>query len=386
MESKKTSKKVFNIISNIIFAIVMVLLVIFMVYGFGSISQNKVPSFFGQSYMWIQSGSMTDTVYSDPYDEESEVISDGFQIGDVVIISQVDTMDIKVGDIIAFYNDRPKDDTVTLTPIEEVATEDIRDISSSASRYSGNRTFHQVMDIEVDEDGYIWFTTKGSHNGSVDSNKVRADYVIGKYTPSALAGILQFISSGVGIIILVVIPSCIVLFLLLLSIIDTIDKMIKKKKEEEAFQDALIQSVNANNSTSTAKKETRVSSYGGLTESSMAGFEREIAKIEKEKANDSQDNKESKNENNIKETKTETEKKVPPKKPTIKKTENIETKVESGQSSDGLNSAEKVESAETKTEEKTKPASKTKAKSIEEKDTKAKTTPPKKPTIKKTDK
>lgn len=288
MEIKSSSKKVLNIISNVFFAIVMVLLVIFMVYGFGSISQDKVPSFFGQSYMWIQSGSMSNPAYSDPYDEESERISDGFQIGDVVVIKQVNTMDIQVGDIIAFYGGSPRDEDYTLTPIEEVSTEDIRDIDASASRYSGSRTFHQVMDIEVDEDGYIWYTTKGTHNGSVDGQKVRADYVIGIYTPSALAGILQFISSPTGIIVLVVVPSCIVLFLLLLSIIDTIDKMIKKKKEEEAFQSALVKSISSN-STSAPKQEVKTSSYGGLTESSMAGFEREMAKIEKENKNASSD-------------------------------------------------------------------------------------------------
>ena len=276
MEIKSSSKKVLNIISNVFFAIVMVLLVIFMVYGFGSISQDKVPSFFGQSYMWIQSTSMSNPVYSDPYNEESELISDGFQVGDVVVIKQVNTKDIQVGDIIAFYRGSPADESVNLTPIEEVADENIRSIDASASRYSGSRTFHQVMDIEVDEDGYIWYTTKGTHNGSVDGQKVRADYVIGIYTPSALAGILQFISSPTGIIVLVVVPSCIVLFLLLLSIIDTIDKMIKKKKEEEAFQSALVKSISSN-STSAPKQEVKTSSYCGLTESSMAGFEREMA-------------------------------------------------------------------------------------------------------------
>lgn len=276
MDKTKT-KKVLNIISNVFFAIVMVFLVIFMVYGFGSISQDKVPSFFGQSYMWIQSGSMSDPVNTDPYDEESELISDGFEVGEVVVIQQVNTSTIQVGDIIAFYTGSPS--SSNLTPIEEADAESILSIDASASRYSGSRTFHQVIDIEVDGEGYIYFTTKGSHNSSPDGTKVRADYVIGVYTPSALAGVLQFISSSTGIIVLVVVPSCIVLFLLLLSIIDTVDKMIKKKKEEEAFQDALVRSISSGNATTT-QPEIKTSSYGGLTESSMAGFEREMAKLE----------------------------------------------------------------------------------------------------------
>ena len=313
MESKKkTWKKVLDIVSNVIFVIVMILLVIFMIYGFGSISQDKVPSFFGQYYMRIASGSMSDPAYRVPGDEDSELIADGFERYDVVIINRVDTKDIQIGDIIAFYESSLNDDEDTFIPVEEADPESIRDIESSGSRYSGSRTFHQVVDIEVDEDGYLWFTTKGTHNTGVDSDKVRADYVIGVYTDSGLAGVLQFMSSTAGIIVLVVVPSCIVLFLLLLSIIDTIDKMIKKKKEEEAFQDALINSVSSSN-VSTASIKKYPTSAGGLSESSMAGFEKEIAKIESER----QAKEQQKAENS-----------TPPKKPEIKKDDAIKSGAE----------------------------------------------------------
>lgn len=313
MESKKkTWKKVLDIVSNVIFVIVMILLVIFMIYGFGSISQDKVPSFFGQYYMRIASGSMSDPAYRVPGDEDSELIADGFERYDVVIINRVDTKDIQIGDIIAFYESSLNYDEDTFIPVEEADPESIRDIESSGSRYSGSRTFHQVVDIEVDEDGYLWFTTKGTHNTGVDSDKVRADYVIGVYTDSGLAGVLQFMSSTAGIIILVVVPSCIVLFLLLLSIIDTIDKMIKKKKEEEAFQDALINSISSSN-VSTASIKKYPTSAGGLSESSMAGFEKEIAKIESErKAKEQQ----------------KAENSTPPKKPEIKKDDAIKSGAE----------------------------------------------------------
>ena len=61
-ESKKKSS-VLNIISNVLFVIVMILLIIFMIYGFGNLSKNKVPSFFGQSYVRIMSGSMAASVF-----------------------------------------------------------------------------------------------------------------------------------------------------------------------------------------------------------------------------------------------------------------------------------------------------------------------------------
>ena len=55
--------KVLNIISNVCFVIVMILLVTFMIYGFGNLAKNKVPSFFGQSYVRILSNSMNDNEY-----------------------------------------------------------------------------------------------------------------------------------------------------------------------------------------------------------------------------------------------------------------------------------------------------------------------------------
>ena len=220
---KPKTKKVFNIVSNVIFAIVMVILVIFMVYGFGSIANNKVPSFFGQSYVRISSGSMSDPVYSVPDDPSSELISEGFEVGDVAVIKKVNVKEIEVGDIIAFY-------TCNVTyPSFNGTLEESLDFKTGEKSFDTRITFHQVVDILYGSDGYIWYQTKGTHNGSPDGGYTRADYVVGVYTDSALAGVLQFISSPAGIIVLVVVPSCIVLFILLMNIIDTIDKSEAKR-------------------------------------------------------------------------------------------------------------------------------------------------------------
>ena len=233
METKKRWKKVLDVISNIIFVIVLLLLVVFMVYGFGSISQDKAPSFFGQYYFRISTTSMTDPVYSIPGDEESTLISEGFAVNDIVIVNEVNTKEIKVGDIIGYYeySGTTENPVGELVPVDSVDESTIQEVWSSGSRYSGDRVFHQVVSISVDSEGTLWFETQGSSNSSSDPYLVRADYVIGRYTDSALAGILEFIASPVGIVVLVVVPSCIVMFLLLISIINTIDKMIKKKKK-----------------------------------------------------------------------------------------------------------------------------------------------------------
>ena len=321
---KPKTKKVFNILSNVIFAIVMVILVIFMVYGFGSIANNKVPSFFGQSYVRISSGSMSEPVYSVPDDPSSELISEGFEVGDVAVIKKVNVKEIEVGDIIAFY-------TCNATqPSFNGTLEESLDFKTGKKSFDTRITFHQVVDILYGSDGYIWYQTKGTHNPGVDGGYTRADYVVGVYTDSALAGVLQFISSPAGIIVLVVVPSCIVLFILLMNIIDTIDKMIKKKREEEAFQDALIKSVSDSNATIVVKKEQPASSLGGLTESSMADFEREMAKIEQEK----DENKDAKVESKTVATNNVASgakvPPVPPKKPAIQPNQTVNASTASG--------------------------------------------------------
>lgn len=363
---KPKTKKVFNIVSNVIFAVVMVILVIFMVYGFGSIANNKVPSFFGQSYVRISSGSMSDPVYSVPDDPSSELISEGFEVGDVAVIKKVNVKEIEVGDIVAFYTC----DVKPYPPFTGSVDESL-DFKTGKNSFDTRITFHQVVDILYGSDGYIWYQTKGTHNGSVDVGYTRSDYVVGIYTDSALAGVLQFISSPAGIIVLVVVPSCIVLFILLMNIIDTIDKMIKKKREEEAFQDALIKSVSDSNATTAVKKEQPASSLGGLTESSMADFEREMAKIEKEKGEDKDAKVEPKTDttatNNVA-SGNGVDAKVPPKKPVIQPNQTVNASAisataQSAQTAQGATTAQpntaKVDSAkpaEVKTATAAKPA------------------------------
>ncbi len=282
---KPKNKKVLNIISNVIFVIVMIILVFFMIYGFGSIANNRVPSFFGQSYVRVSSGSMSQPVYSDPNDPESELISEGFEINQIVMIQRVNVKEIEIGDVIAYYIS-----SGIQIPSFIGTEEECLDFTTGEKSFDTKIRFHQVVNILYGTDGYIYYQTKGTDNDYVDGGYTRSDYVVGVYKESALAGVIQFISSPAGIIVLVVVPSCIVLFTLLMSIIDTIDKMIKKKKAEEAFQDAIIKSVNDSNVSVNTKKPQPSSSLGGLTESSMADFEREMAKIEKEKASNSTSN------------------------------------------------------------------------------------------------
>lgn len=303
MKEKSKTGKVLNIISNVFFCLVMVLLIIFMVYGFGNLSQNKVPSFFGQSYVRIMSGSMSTPAYKD-----GEQITEGFEKNDIVVLEKRNVSEIEVGDIVAFYNASPR--LTNLNGTDETPTNDFKTGANLPEDLNTKETpivFHQVISVGKDSDGNLWFNTKGTSNAAADGYS-RADYVVGVYTDSGLAGFLEFISSSTGIIVLVVIPSCIVLLMLLLNIIQIVDKMIKDKKEEEARRQALLQASMAGGENQQA--DTQANTIG-LSDASMKVFQAQLAEMDKAEATQA-------------DTKTPPQKpnvQKPPVKPTIQKTE-----------------------------------------------------------------
>ena len=290
MKERSKTGKVLNIISNVFFCLVMVLLIVFMVYGFGNLSQNKVPSFFGQSYVRIMSGSMEEPAY-----KNGEQISDGFTRGDIAVLERKNVSEIEVGDIIAFYY-------CSLIQSDFNGSDTINDFKTGTNLPEELDTantqiiFHQVNDIQVDSQGNIWLRTKGTSNGASDKY-TRADYVVGVYTDGGLAGFLEFISSSTGIIVLVVIPSCVVLLMLLLNIIQIVDKMIKDKKEEEARRQALLQASMAGGEQQQA--DTQANTIG-LSDASMKVFQAQLAEMDKAEA-------------------TQTDTKTPPQKPNVQK-------------------------------------------------------------------
>ena len=329
--------KVLNIISNVCFVIVMILLVTFMIYGFGNLAKNKVPSFFGQSYVRILSNSMNDPVY-----KNGELISNGFEKGDVAVIKKVNVSEIEEGDIIAYYY-------CSLVQSDFNGSDNVLDFKTGENSYNTQIYFHQVIDIQVDSEGYVWFQTKGTSNTAADKY-TRSDYVVGVYTDSGLASFLEFISSSVGIVVIVVVPSCIVLFMLLLSIIDTIDKMMKKKKEEQEMEAAIMQSINNNQEINNGATQT--SKDIGLSESTQAEFEKQLKKIEKE-SDGPKSNVESKTvASNINQpASTQNAIKQPPKKPVIVKPNTTTSATSTDKKVETTSAGEKTKTAENKTTE-----------------------------------
>lgn len=150
-----------NIILKIIKVLILALLIIVLITNICIIVQtktnpHKVPNIFGFKPFIVLSGSM-----------ESQI-----NVGDLVIVKEIDPIELKVGDIIAF---RDPEDIVTT---------------------------HRIVDI-LTKDNEIYFTTKGDNNNTNDSDLVSSNMVEGKYQTkfAKLGNTIMFIQQPIGFVI-----------------------------------------------------------------------------------------------------------------------------------------------------------------------------------------
>ena len=116
----------------------------------------------------------------------------GFEVGDKVLIKQVDTDKLRVGDIISFYYFYDNYDNY----FEKVAITDFNNLpfaDSDEINYSQRTTkeqlenknsriyFHHIHKVYISEEGIRYFQTKGSSNASPDTYLTREDFVIGQF-------------------------------------------------------------------------------------------------------------------------------------------------------------------------------------------------------------
>ena len=124
-------------------------------------------------------------------------------IGDLIICKTIEAEDVKVGDVISFY-DPAGNGTSVVT--------------------------HEVIEI-INEDGKISFRTKGCNNNTEDKLPVPAEKLIAEYTGIRIPGagnLAIFMQSTTGLIVCVVLP--IVLFV-------GYDVIRRKKYEKTQGQD-----------------------------------------------------------------------------------------------------------------------------------------------------
>ena len=178
---------------------------------------------FGYAMITVVSGSMRDA---------------GFEVGDKAFIKQTEANELAVGDYIAFFDyvDPAHPRPATIANGEK-----------PTSNPRKNRiVFHEIIKIETDANGDLWFRTKGTNNASADYNVIYQDYVIGKHVDDGkgIVKFFKFVNSTTGIVLLVIIPCVIILFRDCYEIMTMVfeysdeKKKIKREKEIEVLKTA----------------------------------------------------------------------------------------------------------------------------------------------------
>lgn len=179
VEREGKMQKIKKAISIIVILILLPILLISIVILVDSYTHpDEVPSFFGWKPFIVLSGSM-----------ETQISA-----GDIVVVKEIDTNELKKGDIIAF-----KDGNIVIT--------------------------HRIDEV-TEIDGKTQYITKGDNNNTQDIGYVLPEQVEGvfKFKIARLGNIAMFIQTPLGMIVCLSIP---IIIIILLQTTDS-----KKEKEE----------------------------------------------------------------------------------------------------------------------------------------------------------
>lgn len=192
---------IFGIIASIILIPILVVNITLITKSF--IHKDEVPMFGGVVPMIVD----TDSMY--PL----------FEMGDLVIVKKIPAKEVKVGDVITFFDpelDGPDNDGHHVV------------------------TTHRVTNIVTGEDGKLSFETKGDANNTKDETLVPQAKLIGKYTKTlkGLGNFVLFMQSTAGLIIFAVMPVIIIL------LYDIIRRRLHAKKNK-GKTDALLAELEA---------------------------------------------------------------------------------------------------------------------------------------------
>ena len=184
------------------------------------VNTEEVPTFGGFCPMIVLTDSMNSTT------EEPRISK-----GDLIICATIDAKDVKVGDVISFFDPEGNGTSVVT---------------------------HKVIEV-IEEDGKISFRTKGTNNNTEDKTPVPAENLVGVYKLRIpFAGhVAIFLQTTPGLIVCIVLP--IVLFVAY--------ELIRRRKFDKAKQedtDALLKELAALR----AEKEKKEKASEGTSEDS----------------------------------------------------------------------------------------------------------------------
>ena len=196
-ERTSTAHKILTIVGTILCVILIPILIInITLIAKSYINKDEVPSIGGTLPLIVLTDSMHPEIES----------------GDLIICRTAEAEDIKVNDVISFFDPAGNGSSVVT---------------------------HRVIEL-VEKDGEIYFRTRGDNNNTEDKELVPADNLIGVYKIriAGAGNIAMFMQSTTGLIICVVLP------IILLVGYDVIRRRIYEKNKKDDT-DALLAELEA---------------------------------------------------------------------------------------------------------------------------------------------
>ena len=220
----------------------IIIITLFAVFAiFTAKNDHKVPTIFGFAMVNISSGSMTKA---------------GFEKNDTVFLMQRSPDVLRAGDIIAFYYSSSGVSKNKLTKIQtyDIGTHSItyefdqetfdelrakeRTMKLKTIDEISNNTdiyFHRIIGVYMADDGSIFYQTEGDTNhytSGPDALLIAETLVVGEYlyTPNFIRDVFHFLSTSLGMMLIVVLPLAILMLFNLFSIIEQISRMSIEKR------------------------------------------------------------------------------------------------------------------------------------------------------------
>ncbi len=135
--SERKGYKIYKKIRSIIFTLIILIAAIVMVVTIVARISGNTPSFFGHSVFRVSSGSM----------------KPAYEVGDVIVVKEVDPMTLKVGDVCTY--------------------------NGTTDEFAGKIVTHRVVKAPFEENGEYYIITKGDAN-PLEDPKVNVKDVMGK--------------------------------------------------------------------------------------------------------------------------------------------------------------------------------------------------------------
>lgn len=163
--ARTKQEKIWNIVGIVLCVLLIPMLIVNLTMIVNSfIHKDKVPGFFGLTPMIVLTDSMVPEIYG----------------GDLVICTDIDPDDVEVGDIISFFDPMSTKGTVVT---------------------------HRVIDV-IEQDGKIYFKTKGDANNAEDYKPVPEENLVGEYQFRIpwVGNILMFMQTTLGLVVCIGVP------------------------------------------------------------------------------------------------------------------------------------------------------------------------------------